>query len=284
MMVFPFGGYPRVFDGASWSSLPTTNFPAFLGERAVAAYDPSHDQVVEFGGDYDAQDLRPYPVHVWSNDVSVLPLSGSPTWTQLTTTGARPTARSYATMIYDPAGNRMILFGGFGNTLADFNDAWALNLSDAIWVQLAPTGQAPPPRDGHVAFYDPVHDAMIVYGGKNSGGKLSDVWRLSLANPPAWTQLQPVGAALPALYGPTAIYDPATSRMVVVSGSTELLSLKSDPPLCITMHPGGTSPEPYPFPRRLSTRARRPRSAQTTLWAASFARSRPPDATRPWAP
>jgi len=106
-----------------------------------------------------------------------------------------------------------------------------------------------------VATYDPAHDAMIVYGGQSSGGGLSDVWRLSLAGAPEWTQLQPVGAA-PALVSPAAIYDPATSRMVLFGGysitngnatytsNTQLLSLKSDPPLWIAIHPAGTIPAP----------------------------------------
>ncbi len=86
---------------------------------------------------------------------------------------------------------------------------------DGAWNQVTV-----PARDRHTAVYDPVRDRMVVFGGC-SGPYLNDVWALSLAGTPAWTQLSPSGSTPPvARYSHTAIYDPVRDRMVVFGGSS----------------------------------------------------------------
>ena len=49
---------------------------------------------------------------------------------------------------------------------------------------------------GHSAIYDPVRDRMVVFGGSAvRASNFNDVWALSLAGTPAWTQLTPIGHA-----------------------------------------------------------------------------------------
>jgi hypothetical protein len=59
---------------------------------------------------------------------------------------------------------------------------------------------------------------MVVFGGNASGSRLDDVWALSLADMPAWTQLIPSGTPPSARAGHSAIYDPVRDRMVVFGG------------------------------------------------------------------
>ena len=85
---------------------------------------------------------------------------------------------------------------------------------------LAAEEAAPGPRDLHSAIYDPVRDRMIVFGGWNSVTNFNEVWSLSLAGTPAWTQLAPLGAPPSVRRWHSAIYDPVRDRMVVFGGFT----------------------------------------------------------------
>ena len=127
----------------------------------------------------------------------------------------RPSARSRHSAIYDPVRGRMLVFGGTGF----FNEVWALSLAGTpVWTQLAPTGTLPSARGRHSAIYDPVRDRMVVFGGFTGSSNLNDVWALSLAGTPAWTQLTPTGTPPIARYAHSAIYDPVRDRMVVFGG------------------------------------------------------------------
>jgi hypothetical protein len=212
-----FGGYRPYLNDVwelslagtpAWTQLAPTGTPP--GPRAAhsAIYDPVRDRMVVFAG-YE------YSVGAF-NDVWELSLSGTPTWTQLAPAGTPPDARRYASAIYDPGRDRMVVFGGYG--MAYLNDVWELSLSGTpAWTQLAPTGTPPSPRTAHTAVYDVVRDRMVVFGGCGSG-YLNDAWALSLSGTPAWTQLAPAGAPPPVRGYHSAIYDPAFDRMVTFGG------------------------------------------------------------------
>jgi hypothetical protein len=150
------------------------------------------------------------------NDVWALSLAGSPTWTQLTPAGTPPSARYGHSAIYDPVGDRMVVFGGYNGSM--INDVWALSLAGSpTWTRLTPAGTLPSVRYGHTAIYDLVRDRMVVFGGYGASS-LNDVWALSLARSPTWTQLTPAETPPSARYRHTAIYDPARDLMVVFGG------------------------------------------------------------------
>jgi hypothetical protein len=137
-----------------------------------------------------------------------------------------PTRHSHSA-VYDPVRDRILVFGGYlGFPL---NDVWALSLAGSpAWTQLTPSGTLPSARNQHSAIYDSVRDRMVVFGGYDNSGRRNDVWALSLAGTPAWTQLTPSGTPPNARFRHRAIYDPVRDRMVVFGGYDGSFTLNND--------------------------------------------------------
>ena len=105
-----------------------------------------------------------------------------------------------------------------------------------------------PTSHWHTAIYDPVRDAMVVFGGENQvTGERNDTWALSFATM-TWSQLQPAGPLPPVRAGHTAVYDPLEDRMIVFGGRPEFLndvwSLSLANPQWTRFEPDGALPEP----------------------------------------
>lgn len=149
-----------------------------------------------------------------------------PTWEEIATTGSTPSVGlNSAAVIYDPVRDRMIVSGG--RILSTYpvwhisytNATWSLDFATGTWTGLSPSNP-PPARAGHAAIYDPTGDRMLIQGGGSVIGFTShqydDVWALSLAGSPAWTQLTPSGPG-PAPGGDrVGMLDPGGQRMVLV--------------------------------------------------------------------
>ena len=215
-----FGGYDytngRLDDlwELQLSGVPTWNRLTPVGPTPVARnlhsaiYDPVRDRMIVFGG---------YRTEAYLNDVWALSLSGPPTWTPLAPVGPVPAPRREHTAIYDPVGDRMIVYGGKGFPAGD-SDLWALSLSGTpAWSPITATGSPPQGRWGHTAVYDPVLRTMVVHAGSDVQ-YLDDTWELSLDGAPAWRELllaPPVPA--PRVYS-AAIADPSRGRVVMFGG------------------------------------------------------------------
>ncbi|MCC6350046.1 MAG: hypothetical protein IT347_10710 [Candidatus Eisenbacteria bacterium] len=133
-------------------------------------------------------------------------------------TDPRPSPRDNHTAIYDPVRDRMIVFGGW-NGVTNFGDAWALSLSGTpTWTPLSPAGTPPAGRRWHSAVYDSLRDRMLVFGGFTGDLYVNDVWALSLAGTPEWTELTPTGTPPSPRYRQSAIYDPVRDRLVIFGG------------------------------------------------------------------
>jgi len=157
-------------------------------------------------------------------------------WTTTSIGGSRPAPRNGHSAVYDPGSNRMIIFGGgLGYASPCSNDVWALsNANDTsgapAWTRLNPSGTPPPPRLRHAAVYDTTTNTMIIYGGNDCfSARYGDVWILTHANgldgTPTWTQLSPIGSAPPGRQSASAVYDPASNRMIIYGGEEGLPSL-----------------------------------------------------------
>lgn len=194
-------------DMPQWSVIPPGAIPFAGITRAL--YDPVRDRVVVVVSPSDLS-----PVDVWA-----LSLTPQFMWSRITPTGTPPSGRSGHSVIYDPPRDRLLLFGGFRQTVS-LNDVWALALSGTpAWNEIVPDGAPPAARSDHVAIYDPVRDRMVIHGGASEGPvSRRDAWILSLAGTPAWSELSPAGTKPLGRFGHSAIYDPAGDRMIVFGG------------------------------------------------------------------
>lgn len=187
----------------------------------VAIYDPVRHRMLVWGGGNGSTE---YMDEVWS-----LNLDGStPTWSTLSlvpSTGHPPGAYE-ASAVYDPVGDRMVVFGGQTGGTA-YAQLWTLKLSgvtspyQAEWTQVTLTGSSTPgARYFHSAVYDPVGQRMIVYGGVVSGSNTSEVWSISLASTTTGACTLITSSGTPGARAKhLAFYDPKYQRMLVSGGN-----------------------------------------------------------------
>ena len=188
---------------------PITTIGAKPGPRtgSAAIYDPIRDRMLILGGRAGIT----YLGEVWA-----LSLGETPAWTLLTPSGSPPSARAFHSVIYDPARDQLVLFGGRGAS-GPLLDTWTLALaSGPAWAQIPSSG--PPARYSHAAIHDANGDRMVVYGGWTGGTMFEDAWALPLAPGSEWGFLAPAGTRPSPRSAPTAIYDVTVDRMVLFGG------------------------------------------------------------------
>lgn len=113
------------------------------------------------------------------------PLQGQALLWQQQATGTTPPARRYATMAYNPATQRCVLFGGSGTSGTILNDTWVWDGSS--WTDFTPP-TSPSPRFCSSFAYDPNSQRMILFGGWDTGNYYGDTWAWDGTS---WTQLTP---------------------------------------------------------------------------------------------
>ena len=198
-------------DGAlAWSSLAPAGTPPPELAAATAVYDPVRERMLVFGG-FDGATSR--------DEVWALTLSGTPTWSLLATAGGPPHTRDGHVAIYDPDGDRMIVYGGADEQYTLYYDVWSLSLSGTpTWSPLTSSGGPPPGPFTATAVHDGARDRMVVFGGTYEYGSNAEAWSLSLTGPPIWTLLTPAGTPPEFRMAHAAVADPSHDRMIVVSG------------------------------------------------------------------
>jgi hypothetical protein len=211
----------------TWIQLTPTGTPPTERYSSGRAYDAINDRLILFSGQ-DANGLpRPTDVWVLSNASGV---GGTPKWEQLDPTGEPPLGRESQTVVYDPASNRIIVYGGCSaNCGYAMYDAWVLTNANGLgeetpeWIQL-PNAPWEAGRTGHSAVYDPVSNRMMVFGGNTAffNTDRNDVWVLVDANgigSPGWEKLTPTGTPPAPREGHAAFYDQASKRMIISGGA-----------------------------------------------------------------
>ena len=152
------------------------------------------------------------------------------TWVQSIPSGTAP-PRYSSGVVYNPATNRMVTFGGVGPTPTGVvdNSVWILTNANGLgassWIEATPSGVAgsPAPRVNPSLAYDQTSNRMILFGGGNCGN-FQDYWILLNADgtsgTPQWQQVVTAGTPPPGYLEGTA-YDPNSNRFIVYLGPSD---------------------------------------------------------------
>jgi hypothetical protein len=227
----------------SGSNVPTPR----VGHSAV--YDSQYNRMIVFGG----QDAAGY-----QNDVYILTLDLTPTWTRAAVTGTPPSGRLGHTAIYDFAHQQMVVFGG-NDLSGEKADTLLLSLPQNppfAWTP-SPSGGGPVKRTEHAAIYDGFRQQMLIFGGLDNmtlpDGSImnNDTWSLTFGLSSSWT-LRSFASTPSFRQGHSAVYDAANQRMVVFGGDTttvptassEFWALRLDTPSTWIFLSPGTPPDP----------------------------------------
>jgi N-acetylneuraminic acid mutarotase len=211
-------------EADAWTELtPTGTVPAPRG-GGMMAYDPTSGRLILFGGtvqldseDGDGGDIS--SAETWAYD----PAANS--WAKLMPAGTTPLPLTGATLLYDPVTQRMLLFGGWNQSVPDspnyLNYLWAYDPATNEWTVLHPERAGPSRRWGYAAAYDSSAGRMTVFGGEavgvSPGGPYDDTWAYdSLAN--TWTELRPQGEVPAARTGAKMVYDTVGRRIIMFGG------------------------------------------------------------------
>ena len=144
------------------------------------------------------------------------------TWTNMQPSNSPLPRWSEGTMVYDPTGQRTILFGGYGatdstgSTFSPLNDTWAYDVKNNSWANLGPA-DPPTARYAGAVACDSEDGTVILFGGWDfTGQSLGDTWAYDPSTN-AWTDLSPVQAP-PPRYRASMVYDSTTGEMLLFGG------------------------------------------------------------------
>jgi hypothetical protein len=183
----------------TWACSPALK--AGPGERLAhaLAYDPQRERIVLFGG----LDSSGTPLgDTWEWD--------GRRWKQVADSGPPP--RRWSAMAYDEARGAMVLFGGrdgIGRAGASLADTWEWNGSE--WRPIDAAG--PAGRDHHTLTWDPVRNALLLFGGWDGQRVVADGWILRGSR---WSRLP--GPEPPARAAHASAFDQILNQVVIFGG------------------------------------------------------------------
>lgn len=151
-------------DGWQWIEGPAG--PKLFGH--AAGWDAARDRMIVFGGTYDR--VRGDGT-VWELDLSVPDISMAEWRTIDVAPGPAPRGRALHVGGFNDAQDRFVIYGGAERSIYDpaetvaAPETWALDFSTTppVWMNL---GAAAGNRVAASMSYDPLHNAMILWGGR----------------------------------------------------------------------------------------------------------------------
>ena len=108
-------------------------------------------------------------------------------WSLIGADGTGPPARSSAAVAWDNISNNVVLFGGKDGSNNTLSDTWIFNPSTLAWSQVTGLTTSPPARRQAAMATDVPDLGVLLFGGGNSSGTLSDTWVWSGLDR-TWTQ------------------------------------------------------------------------------------------------
>jgi hypothetical protein len=183
---------------ATWRKVGGSTLPDGRYLQAVA-FDETRRVAVMFGGlSYSTSDgtlSTNQETWEWS------PAKGE--WTNRTTAGTQPAARSGAAMAFDSKRNKIILFGGRAGSGFDYQDTWEWDPTGGTWTDLTTSGSRPSARSQHGMVYEKSAGKILLYGGGRSDSSsydgtgimvsFGDTWEWD-PETHSWSQRQPTAS------------------------------------------------------------------------------------------
>lgn len=142
-------------------------------------------------------------------------------WTDVTpVAGPMPAPRTNAGAVYDPAGHKMIVFGG-RTASGDVHDIWSFDLTLEAWTDITPvSGPQPASRRTPNVVLDSVGNRMLMWSGQGAGF-FNDVWSFDLVSE-SWSEVSPPVPMPNIRYGAASVFDPLARELVTFGGFTNL--------------------------------------------------------------
>jgi hypothetical protein len=191
----------------------------------VAIYHPPTNSILMFAGDQS---------NLPSNHISRLcrlSLGATPTWTLLSPQGVLPHDRIDHAAVFDPSGNRLVVYGGLvegdhSSATVQTQEHWILSLTGApTWSEVRPSGAQPPRRWQAAMAADPTGQRMVVSGGFfEDDSYTNQIHAKSTTGEQLWQPIIPSGTGPPGTAGHTIIVDTANHRLVMFGGGTASVS------------------------------------------------------------
>jgi hypothetical protein len=139
---------------------------------ASLAWDDSTQSLYLFGGMTNTSPMTiDVNMKVWKWDSS--------DWEKLTTSGDKPSTRTFLSEAWDSKRRRLVIFGGqIGDywSLA-YNETYALDIETLTWSELD-SGSGPDTRMHAHLEYDEVRDRYLLFGGHTDIGDGNDLWEM----------------------------------------------------------------------------------------------------------
>jgi hypothetical protein len=176
----------------------TVNLPPDPRQAASMAHDEKAGNVVMFGGQGNSKLFD--ETWIWDGTQK--------TWQEIPDLTSTPAGRQGAAMAYDAVSQKVLLFGGEGQS-GVLGDTWLWNGVSATWEQVTGLSASPSARGGAQLSYD--GEQLVLFGGYTGTGNskvpLRDTW---LWDGTAWTQALPVQSP-PAAYSGQMAFDGSTA-------------------------------------------------------------------------
>jgi hypothetical protein len=165
------------YSDLKWYNVTPATSPSARTCFAMA-YDLVDNRVVIFGGQSGAGYLADTWVYNYSENK----------WYNVTVPANSPIFRYWATMAYDLADNRIVLFGGYSGSGSSLSDTWIFNFSDSKWYNMTVPTNLPPVRYENGIAYDLADNRIVMYGGNSAPGNDTWLYNLTLTTPiPAYS-------------------------------------------------------------------------------------------------
>jgi hypothetical protein len=143
---------------------------------------------------------------------------------KLASTGA-PGPRQLHALAYDETSDRLVVFGGFGES-GVLDDAWLVKVDGDAATWTSAGGKGPSPRYGGFYAVDAASRRFVVWSGaqtpagRDQVNAAQDAWALDLETS-TWSKLEPAGDAPKGRRNGCTMHDPLGRRLFVFGGTSD---------------------------------------------------------------